>query len=137
MDAEEILARYKYQPMLEKRFEQLKTAYGVMTVLFKSVKRVEGFLFLYFIAMITQSPIERDVRIAMKNHKMKSIPLYSEERNCFSPTGDRILSEFHNLDVHRKMNNGNVTNIFYTEMTEIQKLILSLLAVSEEDFSPQ
>ena len=56
--ASDILIKYKHQPMLEKRHEQLKTEYNVMPVLFKNVERIEAFLFLYFIAMAIQALIE-------------------------------------------------------------------------------
>ncbi|MHB1471734.1 MAG: IS1634 family transposase, partial [Thermoplasmataceae archaeon] len=131
------LARYKYQPMLEKRYEQLKSVYGVMPVLFKNITRIEGFLFLYFTAMLIQALIERDVRIAMEKRGIKSIPLYSEERECFSPTSDRILSEFHDVEVHRLMSQRNEVRRFYTEFSDLQKLIMSLLGVSEEEFRPK
>ncbi|MHB1493407.1 MAG: IS1634 family transposase [Thermoplasmataceae archaeon] len=137
IDASEILARYKYQPMLEKRYEQLKTVYSVMPVLFKSITRIEGFLFLYFVAMLIQALIERDARIAMDQRSMKSIPIYSEERECFSPTSDRIMSEFHDIEVHRLVNHGNEVRSFYTEFSDLQKLIMSLLGVSEEEFRPE
>ncbi|MHB8361637.1 MAG: hypothetical protein ACYDDC_07560 [Thermoplasmataceae archaeon] len=137
VNATEVLARYKYQPMLEKRYEQLKSVYVVMPVLFKSITRIEGFLFLYFIAMLIQALIERDARIAMDKRKMKSIPLYSEERECFSPTCDRILSEFHDVEVHRLVSHGNEVRRFYTEFSDLHKLIMSLLGISEEEFRPE
>ena len=60
--------------MLEKRYEQLKTVYNVMPVLFKSITRIECLLFVYFIAIIIQSLIERDVRMSMKNRGIENIP---------------------------------------------------------------
>lgn len=136
-EAADVLSRYKYQPMLEKRYEQIKSVYGVMPVLFKSIARIEEFLFVYFIAMIIQSLIERDVRIAMVNLGMKSIPLYSEERECSSPTCYRIFSAFDNMQVHRLISNGKETERFYTDISDVQKLILSLLGIPEEEFRPE
>ncbi len=137
INAAEVLARYKYQPMLEKRYEQLKSVYGVMPVLFKNITRIEGFLFLYFTAMLIQALIERDTRLAMDQRSMKSIPIYSEERECYSPTSDRILSEFHDVEIHRLVSHGNEVRRFYTEFSDLQKLIMSLLGVSEEEFRPK
>ena len=68
-EACEILVRYKHQPMLEKRHEQLKTQYNVMPVLFKNVERIEAFLFMYFIAMAIQVLIERDIRMNMEKKR--------------------------------------------------------------------
>jgi hypothetical protein len=61
----ELLQIYKYQPFIEKRHEQLKTAADVAPVNFKSPERIEAFLFLYFIATIVHALVEREVRQAM------------------------------------------------------------------------
>jgi len=53
----EILDKYKYQPWLEKRHEQLKTVYKIAPVLLKSVTRIEGLLFVFFLAMLIQALI--------------------------------------------------------------------------------
>ena len=137
MDASDVLARYKYQPMLEKRYEQLKTVYSVMPVMFKNETRIEGFLFLYFIAMLIQALIERDVRMAMENRGIKSIPLYSEERDCSSPTCYRIFSAFDKMQVHHLVSDGMEIERFYTEISDIQRLIMSLIGISEEEFRPK
>ncbi len=137
IDASDVLARYKYQPMLEKRYEQLKTVYGVMPVLFKNETRIEGFLFLYFIAMLIQALIERDIRIAMENSGIKSIPLYSEERECSSPTCYRVFSAFDRMQVHHLISNGSENERFYTDISDLQKLILSLLLIPEQEFRPE
>ena len=137
IDASDVLARYKYQPILEKRYEQLKTVYGVMPVLFKNETKIEGFLFLYFIAMLIQALIEKDVRIAMGNSGIKSIPLYSEERECSSPTCYRVFSAFDKMQVHHLVSNGQKTERFYTEISDIQRRILSLIGISEEEFRPK
>jgi transposase len=136
-EATDVLFRYKYQPMLEKRYEQIKSVYGVMPVLFKSIARIDGFLFVYFIAMIIQSLIERNVRMAMANMGIKSIPLYSEERECSAATCYRIFSAFGNMQVHHLFSNGKETEIFYTDISDVQKLILSLLDIPEEGFRPK
>ena len=137
LDVSDVLARYKYQPMLEKRYEQLKTVYSVMPVMFKNETRIEGFLFLYFIAMLIQALIERDVRIAMEKRGIKSIPLYSEERDCSSPTCYRIFSAFDKMQVHHLVSDGIETERFYTEISDIQRLIMSLIGISEEEFRPE
>jgi len=72
----EILDKYKYQPWLEKRHEQLKTVYKVAPVLLKSVTRIEGLLFVFFLAMLIQALIEREVRMGMKKNGLGSISIY-------------------------------------------------------------
>ena len=50
----EVLLSYKYQPRLEKRFNQFKSVHEAAPLLFKNIKRVEGIMFLFFVALIIQ-----------------------------------------------------------------------------------
>lgn len=135
--AADILMKYKYQPMLEKRYEELKSVYGVMPVLFKNVERIEAFLFLYFIAMLVHSLIERDVRMEMKRLDMKSLPVYSEDRDCTSPTSGRIISQFSDIQIQRLFENGKEIRVFRTGLNDTQRTILSLLHIPEDEFTPR
>jgi transposase len=84
----EILEKYKYQPKLEKRHEQFKTVYGIAPVLLKNITRVEALLFVFFIALLVQSVIEREIRLKMKKAGLEGIPIYPEKRQSASPTTD-------------------------------------------------
>jgi transposase len=133
-EACEILVRYKHQPMLEKRHEQLKTQYNVMPVLFKNVERIEAFLFMYFIAMAIQALIERDIRMNMEKRGIASLPIYPEGRECSSPTAYRLLSLFDNIMLNHIIINGKEIKKIHTDLTEVQKQILWLLDITEERF---
>lgn len=137
LDAADVLSRYKYQPMLEKRHEQMKSVYRIMPVLFKNVERIEVFLFLYFIAMLVQALIERDLRKSMKQAGIESLPIYSEGRECTSPTAYRIFSQFENMEEHHLLFAGREIRRFHTELSTIQKMILSLLGIPAEKFKPE
>lgn len=134
LDPADILVKYKYQPMLEKRHEQLKSEYNVMPVLFKNVERIEAFLFLYYIAMLIQALVERDMSIRMKDRNIDSIPIYPEERECSSPTAHRILSRFENVVMNRILMGGKEVKTMHPDLSEAQKQILSLLDIEEERF---
>jgi transposase len=109
---EEVLQNYKYQPRLEKRNEQMKSVYSLMPMLFKRIDRIEGFLFMFFIAMLIEALIERSVRLSMKSMKIESIPIYHERKECESPTADRLLSIFSNLQFHRLLTHERVMEVF-------------------------
>ncbi len=125
----DILSIYKYQPFVEKRHEQLKTAAEVVPVNFKTPERIEAYLFLYFIAMTVHALIERQVRDAMKAHGIRSIPLYPEERACRAPTADKILGLFEPLRRHRLFENGRPIKTFWDELTDVQLGVLQLLEI--------
>lgn len=130
MSALETLSLYKYQPFVEKRHEQLKTAAKVVPVNFKTPERIEAFLFLYFLAVTTHALIERQVRKGMKTRGIRSIPLYPEERACRAPTADKILRVFAPLRRHRLFQHGRLIRTFWDDLTDVQRNILDLLELS-------
>lgn len=125
----DILSIYKYQPFVEKRHEQLKTAAEVVPVNFKTPERIEAYLFLYFIAVTVHALIERQVRDAMKARGIQSIPLYPEERPCRAPTADKILGLFASLRRNRLFENGRPIKTFWDELNDVQRTVLALLEI--------
>ena len=130
----ELLQTYKYQSFVEKRHEQLKTAAEVVPVNFKSVERIEAFLFFYFVAVLLHALIERHVRTAMKQRDLRSIPLYPEGRKCSAPTADKILALFEPLRRHRLLRRDKLVETFYDELSDIQRLVLELLDIDPRDY---
>jgi transposase len=89
MSALELLLAYKQQPMIEKRFSQLKTDFVVAPVFLKEVSRVQALLCVYFLALLVESLLERELRRAMERAGVESLPLYPEGRACRRPTMSR------------------------------------------------
>lgn len=125
----ELLAQYKYQPQLEKRHEQLKTVRAVAPVFLKSVTRVEALLLLYFLALLVDALIERQLRRAMRAAGIPSLPLYPEERSCKAPTTARVFDLLRDLRRHRLVRHGRVLQTFEPELSDLQQEILELLGV--------
>jgi transposase len=65
MSALELLLAYKQQPMIEKRFGQLKMDFVVAPVFLKEVSRIQALLCVYFLALLVESLLERELRRAM------------------------------------------------------------------------
>jgi len=65
LSAQEVLEAHKRQPRLEKRFEQLKTEHEIAPVVLKTDRRIEGFFFLYFLALLVQALVSLEPRCAM------------------------------------------------------------------------
>ena len=126
------LLAYKRQPALEKRHEQLKTVFEVMPVNLKSPSRIEALLFIYFLALLVESLVEREVRRGMKVEKIPSLPLYHEGRACKAPTANRIFEVFHDVRRHRLIGaNATLHKSFYDELTDLQRSLLRLLGLSQ------
>src|SRR5205807_8788311 len=58
LSVKEALLKYKYQPFVEKRHEQLKSVFGVTPVWLKNTKRVESLLWLYYVVELVQALLE-------------------------------------------------------------------------------
>ncbi|MFQ5473614.1 MAG: IS1634 family transposase, partial [Dehalococcoidia bacterium] len=86
LSSADALATYKRQAQIEKRFSQLKSQFDVAPVFLKSVHRIVAFLTLYYLALLIQALLERELRRAMKEERIASLPLYHEERKCRAPT---------------------------------------------------
>jgi len=130
-----ILEIYKYQPNLEKRHEQVKTVYGIAPVLLKNITRIEALLFVFFVALLVQSVIEREMRSNMKKAGLKSIPIYHEKRQCASPTTDKVLNLFNNIQRHHLTDNGVLVKTFNPKLNEVQALVLNLLDIPQSVYT--
>ena len=125
----DVLAHYKDQPYLEKRHEQLKTIHAVTPVFLKNEGRVEALLFLYFVALLIQALVEREVRRRMDADGIEMIPIYPEERDCRAPTAARVFDLFAPVQRHEMCVAGQVVRRFPPELTPVQKEVLRLAGV--------
>ncbi|MCG9478703.1 MAG: hypothetical protein K9H14_00665 [Actinomycetia bacterium] len=71
-----MLTSYRYQPRLEKRFNQFNSVHEASPILFKRIERVEGIMFLFFVPLKIQGIIERKVRLYMKARSINSLLIY-------------------------------------------------------------
>jgi transposase len=129
MSALELLLAYKQQPMIEKRFSQLKTDFVVAPVFLKEVSRIQALLCVYFFALLTESLLERELRRAMAREGIESLPLYPEGRACRRPTARRVIDLFEDIQRHELVTEGRTAVIFMTELTRLQRKILRLLGM--------
>jgi transposase len=130
-----ILEAYKFQPRLEKRHEQLKSVEDVTPVYLKKITRVEALLFLYFVALLVQALLEREVRLAMAREKIDMLPLYPEERECRAPSTERILELFEPLQRHRLRDGDRLLQTFDPDLSDLQRQLLHLLHVPAAAFT--
>lgn len=131
----EVLKVYKRQPMIEKRFSQLKTDFCVAPVYLKSVSRIVGLLAIYFFALMVQSLLERELRRAMSAEGVESIPLYPESRACSRPTTRQLLDVFEPLSRHTiKQRGRKAEEVLTTELAPLHLELLKLLGISPADY---
>jgi transposase len=130
----QVLEAYKFQPQLEKRYEQLKSVQDLAPVWLKNVGRIEALLFLYFATLLVHALLERELRRGMARERIESLPLYPEERECRAPSTERILDLFAPLQRHRLRKRGKLVQVFEPELTKLQKQILALMRLPVSAF---
>jgi len=133
MSPEALLRAYKRQPLIEKRFSQFKTDFEVAPVYLKEVSRIQSLLSVYFFVLLVQTLLERELRDAMSEAELQSLPLYPERRKCCAPTTRRVLDLFEPVQRHKLRTEGE-SNLFFTELTPLQRKIASLLGISPRNY---
>jgi transposase len=125
----QVLEAHKGQPSIEKRFEQTKTVFEIAPVLLKNEGRVEALFYLYFIALLVQSLIEREIRRSMERENIEALPLYPEERENKRPTCEQIFRLFSLAERQTLIHQGKAVRIFDPDLTPLQRQIQDLLGV--------
>jgi transposase len=133
MTAEQVLRAYKRQPIIEKRFSQLKTDFEVAPVYLKNVSRIQALFCLYFFALLLQTLLERELRTAMFNDGLDTLPLYPEGRPCKAPTARRVIDVFDNVQRH-SLTRDRQSMTFGSELTNLQRHLLELLGMSCDNY---
>jgi transposase len=136
LSAAQVLQAHKGQPMIEKRFEQIKTVHEIAPVLLKNEARIEALFTLYFLALLIQALIERELRLAMKRQNIEELPLYPEQRQCAHPTTEQILRLYSLTERHKLILDAHTVQVFEVQLTELQRQLLSLLGIPEQVFRP-
>ena len=129
MNAEAVVRAYQRQPLIEKRFSQFKTDFAVAPVYLKEVSRIQGLLGVYFLALLVQTLMERQLRQAMKERQIEDLPLYAEDRPCRWPTARKVIDLFEPIQRHDLSVAQAARERLITELSPLQRKILSLLEI--------
>jgi transposase len=124
-----LLLAYKGQPVIEKRFAQLKTDFEVAPVYLKEASRIQALLCLYFFVLLVQALLERELRRAMARGQVESLPLYPEGRACRCPTTPRLIELFENVQRHHLVVGKEPPVVFTTKLSRLQRRIVGLLGM--------
>jgi len=130
LSPQEALLKYKYQPFVEKRHEQLKSVFGVAPVWLKNVGRIESLLWLYYVVELVGALVEREVRRRMGKQGRASLPLYPEGRPCEAPTANVAFGVLEGHRRHRLLDGqGRELRRFHDELPQAARELLALLEV--------
>jgi transposase len=134
LSARDVLLKYKYQPYIEKRHQQFKSILEAAPVFLKLPHRIEALMFVLFLALLLNALIERELRNAMRQQGIRSLPLYPEERKCRYPTTARVISLFSNQRRNVLYEGGKMVKAFVDPLSKIQRTVLTLLRVPVDWF---
>ena len=133
--AKEALEAFKYQPKLEKRFSQFKSVHNAAPLFFKKIERIEANMFLFFISLMIQSLIEREVREKMAKHRIEYLTVYPEDREAIHPTTNKVFDRFSTISTYELMeSNGDRIEYYQDELSELHLKILYLLGIEENKY---
>jgi len=133
----QVLIAHKGQAAIEKRFEQIKTAHEIAAVFLKNEGRIEALFTPYFLALLVQALIERELRQAMQRERIAELPTYPEQRRCPRPTTEQILRLFSLAERHTLLERGRPIRVFHPERADLQCQVLNLLGVPHPAFRPR
>jgi len=132
LTAKEVLQAYKYQPRLEKRFQQFKHIHHGAPLLFKKLERIEATMFAFFIALMIQALIERQVRNQMADQNIPALALYPEDRDASHPTTAKIMGIFDEVSTYKLISSTREIKEYRDDLTEVQRTILKLLNIPND-----
>lgn len=131
MTERDLLLSYKHQPAIERRFEQLKTDFVVAPVYLKEASRIQALLCVYFVVLLVEALLERELRRAMARSGDEDLPLYPESRPCRRPTARKVIDLFEDVQRHTLASPAGPPLVFTTELTRLQQKVLRLLGMPD------
>lgn len=128
-EAAEVLRTYKKQPYLEKRMYTTKSVLEVAPVFLKLPRRIEAIMFLYFIALMIVSLIERNIRKNMADEDIESLAILPQRMRTKLPTWNNITYFFRNIYISTIRKDGKIIQADVKGLTEMHYRIMKLLEV--------
>jgi len=131
LEASEVLKKYKSQPFLEKRMYTKKTVLEVAPVFLKREHRIEAMLFLYFVALMIVSLIERKIRMNMANEDIDKLPILPQGMNTKKPTWNNLRYFYRNVHLSQIIRDGVCIQALVQGLNDLHKQINRLLEIPE------
>jgi transposase len=123
-----VLAKYREQSKVEKRFHHLKGPLAVAPMFLENPKRIAGLLIVLMWALTVLALMERQVRKNLRGQPMYG--LYPENRPSPAPTGARLIDKFESLCIVIIHDNSG-THRRLAQLSSSQREILKLLELPD------
>ena len=91
-------------------------------------------MFLFFIALLIQALLERELRKKLHERRAPPLKLYPEDRDAPHPTTSQLFKTFDRLSTYTITQEGRLCEEYHDELNETHRAVLSLLDITEEQF---
>jgi len=135
IEAAEVLKAYKNQPYLEKRMCTTKSILNIAPIFLKKPERIEAMTFLYFIALMIVSLMERNIRKNMAEEKVEKLPILPNGMNTKTPTWNNLNYFFENVHLSLVEKKGRTIQTILKGVTTLHETVLRLLGVSTSAYT--
>ncbi len=88
-------------------------------------------MFAFFIALMIQALIERQVRSKMADRNIPAIALYPEDRAASHPTTAKIMGIFGEVSTYTLRSSSKKVAEYRDDLTAVQRMILDFLGITE------
>jgi Transposase len=129
IEAAGVLKAYKNQPYLEKRMYTAKSILKVAPVFLKKPRRIEAMTFLYFIALMIVSLMERNIRKNMAEEKVEKLPILPNGMNTKKPTWNNLNYFFERVHLSLVEKQTRTIQTILKGVTTLHKTVLKLMGV--------
>jgi len=129
LNCAEVLRSYKQQPRLEKRFNATKSVLEVAPVFLEKNARIEAITFLYFVALMVISLIEREVRKKMAEESIETLAILPQKMKTSRPTWNNLRYLFRNVHLSEIYIKEQLVKQTLKGLQEIHIEVLRLLGV--------
>ena len=134
LSACEVLQTYKKQPLLEKRIYATKSILEVTPVFLKTPRRIEAMLFLYFVALMVITLVERNLCKQMAKEKIAQLPILPQSMNTKKPTWNNLRYLFRNVHLSVLSSHGKTPRLILKGMTDLHARIIRMLGLPDRTY---
>jgi transposase len=134
--AAELLSTYKAQPHIERRHATFKGVIEAAPLTLKSDARIDALGCCLYVALLVHALVERQLRLAMANKAIKSLPLYYEDRACATPTAARIFELLEAASATALYHAGELLAVAPPTLDPLQAKITRLLGLPRDAYRP-
>ena len=93
-------------------------------------------MFVFFIALLIQALLERELRNKLAERGGPPLKLYPEDRDAPHPTTSQLFKTFDRLSTYRLTQEDGSCQQIHDELNDTQREVLSLLNIPEANFWP-